>query len=299
MSVNRVVVVGATGAVGEPVVKALLEAGFEVTAFTRASSKNTFPPGVKVAAVDYEDVESLTKELQGQDALVSTIGFGGASYQKNLLDASIAAGVKRFLPSEFGCDLENEKAAALPIFAPKVEVESYAKEKVKDTSTSYTSVYTNAFLDWGLVNHGLLLDLPGKKIQLIDGGETPFTATPLDFIARGVVAILRNLDATANRAVRLNGAVVTLNELWGYAKKHAGGEGWEVEQVTAEALEQKAYKALKEDPANPWGYTMEFIKTAIYKKGLGGEFVYDDDELLGLKKLTGQEVEEVVKRLVQ
>jgi len=170
MAIKRVVVVGASGAVGEPVTKALVDAGFEVTAFTRASSSNNFPSGVKAHPIeDYEDVAALTKALEGQDAVVSTIGFGGAGYQKNLLDASIKAGVQRFLPSEFGCDLENAKVRALPIFAPKIEVEEYSAEKTKGTKTSYTFVYTNAFFDWGLVNAGLLLDLPGKKLQLIDG----------------------------------------------------------------------------------------------------------------------------------
>ena len=169
MSVKRVVVVGATGTVGTPVTKALLEAGFEVTAFTRASSNNDFPAGVKVSEVeDYEDVAALTKALKGQDAVVSTIAYGGAGYQKNLLDASIAAGVKRFLPSQFGCDHKNPKTAKLPVFKPKIELETYIEEKVKGAATTYTFVYTNAFFDWGLVNAGLLLDLPGKRLQRID-----------------------------------------------------------------------------------------------------------------------------------
>ncbi|KAK1087579.1 hypothetical protein LTR33_000984 [Friedmanniomyces endolithicus] len=296
-SIKRVVLVGATGAVGAPVLQTLLDQHFDVTVFTRASSNHSFPSNVHVANVNYEDVAGMTKALQGQDALISTIGFGGATLQKHLLDAAIAAGVKRFLPSEFGCDTHNPRVAAIPLFRTKLGIVEYMDEKVKETGTTYTCVYTNAFLDWGLVNHGLLLDLPGKKIQMIDGGETPFTSNSLDIIAKGTVAVLKHLDETANRAVRLNGAMVTLNQVLGYAKKYAGADGWEVDEVTTEALEQEGMKNFKAKPEDPSGYMMQFIKLAIYGPEFGGNFDSNNDNaLLGLKKMTDEEVEQLVRK---
>ncbi|KAK5712073.1 hypothetical protein LTR15_012142 [Elasticomyces elasticus] len=301
MSIKRVAVVGATGAIGEPITKALLAAGFEVTAFTRSLSRNIFPPGVRVSPVDdYEDVAGLTEALKGQHALISTIAIGGAAYQKNLLDAAIAAGMTRFLPSEFGGDLQNAKVKTLPIFADKIAVEEYAAQKCKGTGTSYTFVYVNAFLDWGLVNHGLLLDLPGKKIQMVNGGETSFTANTVDFIAQGVLAILQNLDATANRAVRLNQAVVTQAQLLGLSKKYAGSEGWEVDTVSTETLEQKADQNLKENPANPAAYVLPYVKRTLYGRDCGGNFDgKDDNDVLGLRKMTDEELEQMIKSLVK
>ncbi|TKA65487.1 hypothetical protein B0A55_10085 [Friedmanniomyces simplex] len=286
--IKHVVLVGATGAVGAPVLKTLQDQHFDVTVFTRPTSNHSFPSNVHVSGVDYEDVAGLTKALEGQDALISTIGFGGAPLQKNLLDAAIAAGVKRFLPSEFGCDTENQHVAAVPIFRTKLEVMEYMEDKVKGTGTTYTCVYTNAFLDWGLVNAGLLLDLPGKKVQLIDGGETPFTSNSLDIIAKGTVA------------VRLNGAVVTLNQLLGYAKKYAGADGWEVEEVSSEAMEQEGMKNFQAKPEDPSGYVMHFIKRAIHGKEFGGNFDDNNDNaLLGLKKMSDAEVEQLVRSLVK
>ncbi|KAK0257736.1 hypothetical protein LTR91_006278 [Friedmanniomyces endolithicus] len=298
--IKRVVLVGATGAVGAPVLQTLLDQHFYVTVFTRASSNHSFPSNVHVANVDYEDVAGMTKALQGQDALISTIGFGGATLQMKLLDAAIAAGVKRFLPSEFGCDTHNPRVAAIPLFRTKLDIDEYMDEKVKGTGTTYTCVYTNAFLDWGLVNNGLLLDLPGKKVQMIDGGNTPFTANSLDFIAKGTVAVLKHLNETANRAIRLNGAVVTLNQVLGYAKKYAGAEGWEVTGVTTEALEQEGMKNFKAKPEDLSGYMMQFIKLAIYGPDFGGNFDSNNDNaLLGLKKMSDEEVEQLVKGVVK
>jgi hypothetical protein len=39
--------------------------------------------------------------LRGQDAVISAVGATGFVDQKKFIDASIRAGVKRFIPSEF------------------------------------------------------------------------------------------------------------------------------------------------------------------------------------------------------
>ena len=54
----------------------------------------------------------------------------GLQDQTRIIDAAIAAGVKRFIPSEFGSDSKNEKSKVLPIFGPKVAVRKYLDEKI-------------------------------------------------------------------------------------------------------------------------------------------------------------------------
>jgi hypothetical protein len=54
--------------------------------------------------VDYSDVESLTAALQGVHTLLSFIVVHSDlnnEAQLNLIDAAVAAGVKRFAPSEW------------------------------------------------------------------------------------------------------------------------------------------------------------------------------------------------------
>ena len=55
--------------------------------------------------VDYGDKASLTEALQGIHTILSfvqTLWEPEQQTQKNIIDAAIAAGVKRFAPSEFG-----------------------------------------------------------------------------------------------------------------------------------------------------------------------------------------------------
>ena len=144
MSSIKTVAVAGAGSLGKVVVEELVAGGFSVTALTRSDSKDV-PSGVKTQQVDYSNPESLEKALQGQDAVVSTITTAGAEAQASLMDAAIAAGTKRFIPSEFGCDLSNPKARALPAYKNKVQIEEDLEKKTKGTGTTYTFIFNNAF----------------------------------------------------------------------------------------------------------------------------------------------------------
>lgn len=90
---------------GERVVSALQAANFEVTAVTRGESQATFPDHVAVRRADLSSVESLTAAFAGQDAVVSAVSTVFAvipGAQNPMIDAAVAAGVKRFIPSEYG-----------------------------------------------------------------------------------------------------------------------------------------------------------------------------------------------------
>jgi putative NADH-flavin reductase len=87
--------------VGPAILRELLKSGlFDITVLTRESSTHKFPEEVKVVKVDYTNLESLTKALEGQDALVSAVATLAVPSQRMLIDAAVEAGVKRIIPSE-------------------------------------------------------------------------------------------------------------------------------------------------------------------------------------------------------
>lgn len=96
---------------------------------TRAGSRTKLPSSVKSIDVDFSSLDSLKAALKGQDAVVSTLGAFAAAQQTSLIDAAIAAGVKRFIPSEFGSDTTHPKVSALPVYRDKVAAQQYLKEK--------------------------------------------------------------------------------------------------------------------------------------------------------------------------
>ena len=294
-AINNVAVAGASGRLGRALVKELLEAGFSVTALTRQDSDLDLGPDVKVVQVDYNNLQSLTEAVSGHDALVSTVTTGVKDQQKLLVDAAIAGGVKRLVPSEFGCDLENAKTRALPAYSQNVEIENDIEKKCKGTQTTYTYIFNNALLDWG-IDIPFLMDLKGKKMELFDGGNQSFTATPVPFVAAGVRAVLQHPEETANKAVRLQGVRLTQHQLLKIAQRVSGADGWEVTEARIADLERESYQNLEKDPGNVLGWIIGFFKTAIYKDGYGGDFSQNNEnKMLGLTEMSEKEVEELIR----
>jgi len=72
----------------------------------------------------------------------------GIGEQKVFVDAAVKAGVKRFLPSEFGINGQSEVVKELtPFFSVKQELLDYLVEKGKDGLT-WTGVIVGVLFDW-------------------------------------------------------------------------------------------------------------------------------------------------------
>lgn len=300
-TIKTVAIAGATGSLGAPITQALLDAGFTITALVRPDSTSPLPPGVKAATIDYTSPESLTAALTGQDALVSCLGPAGSKHQAALLRAAVAAGVSRILPSEFGSDPFNPRAHALPVYAPKVADAALLEQLCADSAgkSTYTYVLNGVFLDWGIAR-SFLIDVKNKTYELIDGGDRPFSGTPLPFIGAGVAAILQRPEQTANRAIRLQGARMTQRELLALVQRAVGGsEGWTITEANGKEIEEGAYAALEREPGNPGAWAFPMLKLAVHVDGFGGDFgENNDNEMLGLKMMDEKEIEEMVRKSI-
>ena len=98
----RLLVLGASGRTGTEVVKQALAAGHEVTAFVRDPAKlSVADPHLSVKVGDAKSAADLRDAVQGQDAVVSTLGSNKAGDElittstKALIDAMRHSGVKR------------------------------------------------------------------------------------------------------------------------------------------------------------------------------------------------------------
>lgn len=297
--IHRVAIAGATGSLGEKVTEELVKAGFDVTALVRsASSASKIPSGVKTATIDYSSHESMLKALQGQDALVSTLNAHGDDPQIGLFDAAIEAGVKRLIPSEFGSDNTSPIPRSFPVYKPKVVLQDRLKEKTAGTKSSYTLIQNNAFLDWG-VSHDFLFVLKTKTGTWPDGGEVPFTVTPLNQVGQGVAGVLKHPAETANRVVRIHGAAITMKKLIGLVQKYTTTEGWHITTTDTEQELKEAYAKLQSNPKDVMAWIIPMIFRAAVGRGMDVNWENkNDDELLGIKPLTDAEVEEIVKQNV-
>ena len=120
---------------------------------SREGSKSTFPASVEVRHADLKSVDSLTRAFAGQDAVVvASPGSAVHGGQTEVADAAVAAGVKRFLPSEFGHNTR-KVGDLLPILGKmlagkKAIVDHLIELAKKNPGFTWTGVGTSLFLDW-------------------------------------------------------------------------------------------------------------------------------------------------------
>lgn len=73
----KAIVFGATGKIGVPAVQQLLEDGHTVTAFARSPQKiGITHPNLRLVAGNAFDAEAVASAIEGQDAVVVTLGAG-------------------------------------------------------------------------------------------------------------------------------------------------------------------------------------------------------------------------------
>lgn len=136
---------------------------------------------MRIVEVDYSNGESLREILRGQDAVVSCLGDVSAAVQaqESLLEASLAVGVKRFIPSEFGSDTTNAHVRSYPFFAAKVEHQvRLRKAAVASEDFSYSLLITGPYLDWGLSTVPFIINVgartaKGKLLTFMPSSNAP------------------------------------------------------------------------------------------------------------------------------
>ncbi|KAI4176671.1 MAG: hypothetical protein LQ343_000963 [Gyalolechia ehrenbergii] len=294
---KNVIILGASGNVGKPTVDALLAAdGFNVTVLTRKGSSATFPSEVKVHSVDdtYPS-DQLHAAFKGQDAVINLLPPSDVKHANAIADAAAEAGVKRYIPSEFGSDTSNPKVVELvPVFAGKAKITEYLKTK-ESAGMSWSAVVNGALFDWGLQNGFLGFDLVSHNATILDSGDARVNYTTLSTVGQGIVAILSNPGETANRYIYIQSTKASQNQILAALEKSTGKK-WNVnKRSTAEASQTGGEKLGKGDMSG----ILDLIIGGIYRGEPAAN--YDetrglDNDLLGLKQAT---LEELVDKLVK
>lgn len=299
MSINKIGLIGAAGNIGPAIHKALLDGGFEVTILSREGSTSTdsLPshPKQKIVKVNFDDVNSITSALQGVEGVVSNVASHALLSQKKIIDAAIAAGVKRFLPSEFGSDLSTKANQTVPFNQPKIEIQHYLEEtSKKHPDFTYTFVCNGPFFDWCLMM-GLFGNLKTREVTLWDGGETKVTTTTTASVGKAVVGIFRNLEATKNKEIRVADTTITQKQIIAIAKEIDGKEWTTKPGSTAEAY-QTGLDEMKKPEPNMGVAVINQLYRILFSDEHGPYFEDKlDNDAVGLKLMTEDQVKEVVK----
>ncbi|KAJ2460855.1 hypothetical protein GGF42_000569 [Coemansia sp. RSA 2424] len=211
---RRVALLGGSGPLPASFIEAFKQTGdeFDVTVLTRKESLeatkqaiNGFPQ-FSVRAIDYEeeDESDLVAALQGQQVVISLLAPSpiATQVQTTVFRAALkAGGVKWFLPSEFGLDLDVPAIRQSIMFAGKLAM----RHDIEASDMAYTYIVTGAFAelfvipfhDWDTANRTIVVPDSGNK------GQTKISFSTRRDIAQYTVAVLRRFDQFKNKTVRV------------------------------------------------------------------------------------------------
>ncbi|KAL4967590.1 aromatic alcohol reductase [Aspergillus stella-maris] len=297
MEIKNVVLAGASGSLGKVILEALIATNkYTITLLTRKDSTATFPSSVHAKQINYDSIEDLTTALTDQDAVISAVGITALDTQEPLIRAAIAAGVRRFIPSDFSSNFSNPLASTLPQYAPQLRINALLQDLVQHhPEFSYTSIRNGPFLDWGLAM-GFQVNLRSETPAFYDGGDRRFSTTTLSTVARAVVAVLdiKNLEQTRNRVVSVHDVITTQRHLLDIARKVAPQRNWDPVSVSTEGMERVARENYARGERD-LGSLMGLFVMAVFGEGYGGCFERVDNDMLGVGGLDEEGLEGVVR----
>ncbi|KAH9217964.1 isoflavone reductase [Leptodontidium sp. 2 PMI_412] len=295
MSLKSIALIGASGNFGGLLVPELVKTDLNITAVIRESSKATFPSSVQVTKSDFS-LKSLTEAFEGKDAVVSMLPIDAAADQAVLIEAAIAAGVKRFLPSEYGSDSANPAVvAAVPFFEGKKK--SLDLLVSKENAISWTALVTGPFFDWTFFMGLTGFNASSKTVTLIDGGKTRFTASTSAQISRALISVLEHADETANKMVFVESFTTTQLDTLAAVEK-VTGQKWNVAETTAEDVRAAGFQKIGEGNYKEGGGLL-IQALVLGKEGLEDHAHVEGglwNDRLGLK---GESLEAVVEAIFQ
>ncbi|GAA3929156.1 NmrA family NAD(P)-binding protein [Hymenobacter algoricola] len=221
-----IVLAGATGALGLLIAHQLRQRGATVRALVRpaaspkAEAESLRLQGVEVLAVDYTDAAALTRACTGATCVVSALsGLREVivEAQTQLLEAAVAAGVPRFIPSDYSADFTRLPEGSNRNFDLRREF----MRRVDKAPIQATSILNGMFAD--LLTGQAPVVLAGPKRVLYWGdADQPLDFTTMVNTAEFTAAAA--LDATTPRYLRVAGEVASPRDLRATATAATGRE---------------------------------------------------------------------------
>ncbi len=210
---KTILIAGTTGLLGGKMVQQLLKKEVRIRAVLRPQKDRTVvdrltQQGIDVCEVDMTNLEQMTEVCQGADCVLSVLsGLDDVvnGVQRTLLHAAVAAGVPRFIPSDFSIDFRN----LVPGRNRNLDFRKQFYEYVNRQPIQATTIFTGALMD--LIKTDMPLIIKKKKRILCWGNpEQKMEFTHTDDIAAFTAAVC--LDDTSPRHLFIAGSVLSCND---------------------------------------------------------------------------------------
>jgi uncharacterized protein YbjT (DUF2867 family) len=244
----RILVVGATGHLGRELIAACRQQGHEPHALVRAATRSDPTKMKPLQAVDaaihegdLKDYDSVLRACRAVEIVISSIGSFQIGDEGTLVKAVQEAGVKRFVPSDFGLDPVVAGKGSCLLFDAKAAVHA----SIKAARIPYTFIHCNGFFTYWAFSLGDLTRLggalPPEEVNVYGDGNVMGALTSLPDIAKVTVRAVMD-PRMENKEVAMTANKITQNlliALWqttsGRTVKRVGVPAAELEKIIASA----------------------------------------------------------------
>lgn len=239
----------------------------------------------------------MTAALQGIDGVVSTVAGGAIKSQTVLIDAAVAAGVKRFIPSEYGSCTTHPQLQTLPLYENIFNIRQILQAKAEAGNLTWTVVACGGFQEF-LFNGGMLLNFERHEARLFDEGDNRISSNSLANVGKAIVGVFKNFAATRNKIVRISEVIVTQNQVMKIAADLRPDITWKIDKVQTSVLLKEGIDDYQTD-----GATMPVVMNMIGGTAMAGDTygsAYDetDNHLLGVKDMTEADLRKLIASLL-
>ncbi|XP_038888643.1 phenylcoumaran benzylic ether reductase Pyrc5-like [Benincasa hispida] len=270
-SKSKILIIGGTGYIGKFIVEASAKAGNPTYALVRDSTVsdparsqtiNNFKNlGVKLVTGDLNDHNSLVKAIKEVDVVISTVGKGLLVEQEKLISAIKEAGnIKRFLPSEFGNDVDRAHAVEPAKSAYNVKIQ--IRRAVEAAKIPYTYVSANFFAGYFLPSFsqpGATTPPRDKVVILGDGNPKCIFNKEEDVGTYTIKAVDDPRTLNKTLYIRPSGNTYSFNDLVSLWEKKIGKT---LERIYVP--EEQVLKNIQEAPV-PMNVTLAICHSAFVK----------------------------------
>ncbi|KAL4740264.1 hypothetical protein BDV11DRAFT_204455 [Aspergillus similis] len=266
MSKSNLLIFGATGAIGSYITAAITDARDAFGRIGIFTSQSTLTSktkeinalreqGVDILVGDVTSKHDVLKSFDGFDTVVSALGRGVIAQQVHLVQwADESPHIKRFLPSEYGTDIEYSPASANEKpHQQKLKVRAAIRET---KNLEYAFVVTAPSKN----PRGGSFDVKNKKAVLLGDGKGRISLVACADVGKFVVHTLTHWDKARGRALKLNSFTTTPNDIVAEFEKQTGDK-WSVEYTSLEQLKQYEKEAWEKGEPDATALTLRRIWT--------------------------------------
>ncbi|KAF2680267.1 isoflavone reductase family protein [Lentithecium fluviatile CBS 122367] len=171
---------------------------------------HTAPRSVEHKTSDFT-AASLERAFAGRDVIISTVFGADYDLQASIINAAVAAGVKGFIPHEFGHDTINTKVQRrISGGAERAKVIEHLRA---NRSIEWVAVAVGCVLDTALLAGNLGFDLEWQSSSINGSGEETFPAISLERVGVVIRRVIEHWETIKNQYIYATGVITSGNEL--------------------------------------------------------------------------------------